>query len=217
MTLGKRTLALFLLPPLWLAASSATGKDKDDHEHAHEQEHRQHDAHVHGIAELNVALEGREVHVELDSPAANIVGFEHAPSSETDHAALDKAVATLKDGDRLFRFNDEAGCRLEDARVASALIEGEHEEHGDQHSGKHAHEEKGGDEHDQHEQEHEGEVHSDIEAAYHFECAEPGKLKQLAVKLFEAFPSTEELNVQYVIEDRQGGAELTASNPIVKF
>ena len=215
MTLGKRTLALFLLPPLWLAASSATGKDKDDHEHEHEQEHRQHDAHVHGIAELNLALEGREVHVELDSPAANIVGFEHAPSSETDHAALDKAVAALKDGDRLYRFNDEAGCRLEGARVASALIEGEHEGHGDQHSDKHAHEEKGVDEHDEYEQE--GEVHSDIEAAYHFECAEPGKLKQFAVKLFEAFPSTEELNVQYVIEDRQGGAELTASNPIVKF
>ena len=217
MNLGKRSLTLFLLPPLFFAASSVMGKDKDDHEHEHEQEHRQHDAHVHGIAELNLALEGREVHVELDSPAANIVGFEHAPSSETDHAALDKAVAALKDGERLFQFNDEAGCRLEDARVVSALMEEEHEGHGDQHSDEHAHAEKGGDDHDKHEQEHEGEVHSDIEAAYHFECADPGKLTRLTVELFEVFPGTESLKVQYVIETKQGATELTATNPIVKF
>ncbi len=154
------------------------------------------------------------MHVELDSPAANIVGFEHAPSSETDHAALDKAVATLKDGDRLFRFNADAGCRMEDARVASALLEKEHDEHEGEHSDDHGHEEKGEHGHEEHEGE---ETHSDIEAVYHFECDQPGKLTQLTVELFEAFPATEELNVQYVIESKQGARELTAKNHVVKF
>jgi hypothetical protein len=58
---------------------------------------------------------------------------------------------------------------------------------------------------------HEGETHSDIEAVYHFECDAPGKLTQLTVELFEAFPGMEELKVQYVIESKQGAAELTAS------
>jgi len=180
-------LTASLLAPLAFVTPWASADEK--HEHDHEPQHRQHGAHVHGIAALNLALEGQEVHIELDSPAANTVGFEHAPSSEADHSALDKAVATLKDGDRLFRFNAEAGCRMEKAGVTSALLSGEHE----------------------------GETHSDIEAAYHFECAQPGKLTQLNVELFEAFPGMEKLNVQYVVESKQGAAQLTPADHVVKF
>ncbi|MES9971042.1 MAG: DUF2796 domain-containing protein [Candidatus Thiodiazotropha sp.] len=168
----------------------------DKHEHEHE--HRQHEAHVHGIAALNLALEGEEVHLELDSPAANMVGFEHAPSSEADHGALDKAMAALKNGDQLFRFNKEAGCRMEKAMVTSALLKEEDHDH----DGKHA------DDHD---------THSDIEAVYHFECDQPARLTRLTVELFEAFPATEKLNVQYVIENKQGAIELTIKDHVVNF
>jgi hypothetical protein len=117
----KRTVLIFsLLSPLAMVVPRASAGDKHDYDH--EQEHRQQGAHVHGIVALNLALKGQEVRIELDSPAANIVGFEHAPSSESDHAALDKAVATLKDGDRLFRFNEDAGCRMETANVTSELL-----------------------------------------------------------------------------------------------
>jgi hypothetical protein len=199
-------LAARLLAPLLLVASGASADEK--HEHDQDDEHRQHGAHVHGITALSLALEGQKAQIELDSPAANIVGFEHAPSSESDHAALDKAVATLKDGDRLFRFDDDAGCRMETANVASELLDEEHEDHT-----KEGHE----DAQHEHEHEHEGETHSDIEAAYHFECDEPGKLAQLTIELFEAFPGMEKLEVQYVIESKQGAAELTATDHVVKF
>ncbi len=63
----------------------------------------------------------------------------------------------------------------------------------------------------------EGETHSEIEAGYHFECDEPGKLTQLTVELFDAFPGTEKLKVQYVIESKQGAAELTATDHVVQF
>jgi hypothetical protein len=203
---------VFLFAPLAFTTPGVSASEK--HEHHHWYEHRQHGAHVHGIAALNLALEGQEVHIELDSPAANIVGFEHAPSSEADHAALDKAVALLKDGDRLFRFNEGAGCRMESAKVTSELLEEEHEDH--EHEKREGHTgEKHEDAHDEHE--HAGETHSDIEAAYHFECAAPGKLTQLTVEIFEAFPVTERLNVQYVIESKQGAAELTASSHVIMF
>ena len=221
MRLKYIALATSLLTPLALFAPGAVAGDK--HEHEHEHEHRQHEAHVHGIAALNLALEGEEVHVELDSPAANIVGFEHAPSSEADHAAVNKAVATLKNADQLFRFNKEAGCRLEKAMVTSALLEEEHQDHDDKHSDDHDHEEKGEHDHEKHEheahehEEHEGETHSDIEAVYHFECDQPAKLTQLTVELFETFPATEKLNVQYVIETKQGATELTMKDHVVNF
>jgi len=229
MKLNRIALALSLLAPFALAAPGIAVAEK--HAHGHDHEKRQHGAHVHGIAALNLALEGDEVHVELDSPAANIVGFEHTPSSEADHAALDKAVAMLKDGDRLFRFNSEAGCRMQKAQVTSALLDDEHAEHAGEHADDHDHEKKDAHGHDEHQheehgqeehgheehEEHEGETHSDIDAAYHFECAQPGKLTQLTVELFEAFPGMQELNVQYVIESKQGAAELTPAAHVVEF
>jgi len=213
----KRTaLTASLLAAFALAAAGAAAGEKHDHDHAHDDEHRQHGAHVHGIAALNLALEGHEVHVELDSPAANIVGFEYAPSSEADHAALDRAVAVLKDGDRLFRFNSEAGCRLEKAEVISALLGEDHDRHGDDH-GHGEKDDHGHDEHKHGHEEHKDETHSDIDAMYHFECDRPGELTLLTVELFEAFPGMEELNVQYIVENRQGAAELTAADHVVRF
>jgi hypothetical protein len=209
MKLNRMVLTASLLVPLALGAPGASADEKNEHDH----EHRQHGAHVHGIATLNLALEGEEVHVELDSPAANIVGFEYAPSSDADHAALDQAAATLKDGDRLFRFNPEAGCRMEKASVASSLLDEEHGEPKGDHD-REKHEEHG---HNKDEHEQEGETHSDIEAAYHFECDQPAKLTRLTVELFEVFPRTEKLNVQYVIESKQGAAELRSAEHVVEF
>ena len=211
MKLNRVALTVSLLAPLALAASGVSAGDKHDHDHGHDHEKRQHGAHVHGIAALNLALEGDEVHVELDSPAANIVGFEHAPSSAADHAALDKAVAMLKDGDQLFRFDSAAGCRLEEAMITSALLEEDHDEHGHEEHGHEAH----GDEHGH--AANEGDTHSDINAVYHFECNKPGKLTQLKVELFDAFPGMEELEVQYIIESKQGAAELTPASHVLKF
>ena len=211
MYLTRTVSTVFASTVLSLAISAASAGEKHDHDHDHDHDKRQHDAHVHGIAALNLALEGKEVHIELDSPAANIVGFEHAPSSKADHAAIDKAVAILKDGNGLFQFNADAGCEMEDVKIASELIEDEHHDH-DKHSDDHDHEKKA-----EHDHEHEGEVHSDIEVAYHFECSAPGKLTQLTVELFESFSGMEKLKVQYVIEAKQGAAELTASKHVVKF
>jgi hypothetical protein len=220
MKLNHIALALSLLGSLaWVAPAALAGDKHDHHDHGHDHdgEHREHGAHVHGIAALNLVLDGDEVHVELDSPAANIVGFEYAPSSEADHAALDAAVARLNDGDRMLRFNAEAGCRMEKAKVGSALLAGKHQAHADDHGHdkhEHAHE------HDKHAHDHDdhkGDTHADIDVVYHFECAKPAELTQLSVELFDAFSGMEKLNVQYVIDSRQGAAELTPANHVIRF
>lgn len=213
MNLNRIGLLASLVAPLTLASLGTSAAEQHEQEH----EHRQHAAHVHGIATLNLVREGDEVHVELESPAANIIGFEHVPSSEADHAALDRAVAALKDGEGLFRFNAEARCRMEKATVESALLEEEHAEHAGEHKGDHGHEKHGHDEHGHAGLEHDDATHSDIGAVYHFECDRPDKLTELSVELFEAFPATEKLNVQYVIDSKQGAAELTPARHVAKF
>ena len=192
-----------LLSPLVFVTPRAIAGETYDHD----QEHRQYEAHAHGVAALNLVLEGDEVYMELDSPAANIVGFEHEPSSEVEHAALSKAVAVLS-GDQLFRFNKEADCQMEKAMVKTAWNEEEHDDHEEE--GEHDREDHGS-------QENEEEVHSDIEAEYHFECDQPDQLMRLTVELFEAFPATEKLNVQYIIRSKQGAKALTAKDHVVKF
>ena len=167
---------------------------------------RQHDNHRHGAGRLNIVMEDREVYVELESPAADVAGFEHAPSTEAERAYLDEAVATLQDGDRLFRFSPAADCRLHTAQVASSpkgpgpATRGHREHPG----GKTEHEAAQG-----------GlaqEPHADIRVDYHFVCARPGRLEQLSVELFTAFPAIQILDVQFILKGRQGAVELTAAN-----
>jgi Protein of unknown function (DUF2796) len=167
---------------------------------ADEAEHREHGPHVHGVAQLNVALDGNVLWIELNSPAMNIVGFEHAPQNAEQKAAVGDATATLKDGARVFGTSASAGCRLAEAKVTSDIEHPETEHH------------DAADEHAE-EDEHAGEAHSEFQASYRFDCTAPDALKQLDVHLFELFPGTEEIEAQVISGARQTAAELTAAAP----
>ena len=180
---------------------------------------RQHGAHVHGVGQLNVAVEGDEVALELISPGADIVGFEHAPASDEDRSAVAEAAAALGRGAALFVFPSAAACHLEEAEVESSLLKSQHDDHDHDDHEKHGHgeddghdhgdhEEHGHDDHDDHDHdEHEGhdhgeadddEPHAEFHAHYHFHCDNPARLSHIDVKLFERFPSMRELEVQAI-------------------
>ena len=80
-------------------------------------EFRQHVSHVHGIAQLNLALANNELLIEFESPAADIVGFEHEPRNDNEKAAYQKALGILRVGERMFKFPQAAGVRLEKSVV----------------------------------------------------------------------------------------------------
>jgi hypothetical protein len=183
-------------------------------------EHRQYGAHEHGVGELDIAQEGAALQIELDSPAVNIVGFEHTPKTEVDHETLEKALARLEDGAGLFRFPDAAGCRLVDADIATPLQDDEDGED-EHHAGDPARQEarEHAEEHHAHEHSHghEDETHADINATWRFSCAHPEALDRVGVQLFDAFPMTERLRVQFITGKHQGVAELTAGQPVLRF
>jgi hypothetical protein len=169
-------------------------------------EHREHGAHVHGIAQLNVAVDGSALLIELDSPAANILGFEHAPRTDAQRAAVDDARVRLADGAALFRPSVDAGCVLAEHEIDLTLgaedAEHEHEaEQAHEHAAEHAHAHEG-----------DAEVHSDIHAEYRFECEAPSALQALDLRLFEVFPATEQLRVQVITPAGQRAAELSAGS-----
>lgn len=104
---------------------------------------RQLDSHEHGVGELNIAVDGQTVAMELHAPGADIVGFEYEATSDADKAAIEAAVATLAKPLDLFVLPAAAECTV---TQASASLEGdaEHDDHDD-----HDHEE-GHDDHDDH-------------------------------------------------------------------
>ena len=55
-------------------------------------ETRQLGSHEHGAAILNVAIADESLSIEYRTPAANIVGFEHAPSTEAQVQAVHDAT-----------------------------------------------------------------------------------------------------------------------------
>jgi hypothetical protein len=191
--------------------------------------HRQHGAHVHGIAQMNLAVDGKSVYLELASPAMNIVGFEYMPSSDQDQHAVHEAAEKLEDGDSLFEFSKAAGCTMVIAEIKSPLLGHEDDakdSHGKEHDENHN---KDDDRHDAHGKEHDeqahdkehdhsvadehgGVEHSEFEARYQFNCNNPKKLKTLTVNLFTAFPGFEEIETQILSSSGQTATELTAKN-----
>ena len=55
-------------------------------------------AHVHGIATLNLAMEGDKLEIEFVSPAGNIVGFEHEAVTAAERRAIRDAIEQLMKG-----------------------------------------------------------------------------------------------------------------------
>ncbi len=183
----------FTLLPLHAAQAA-------NHEHSHAHAHEEHaslDAHEHGVASLNVALDGQTLEIQLQSPAMNLVGFEHEAKSEADKAKVAAARQHLEQPQALFALPIEAKCALQDSELDSPLFGGHaHEEH--EHADEHG--------------------HSDIDASYRFACANAEALQTLELgSFFGTFPGTEKLEVQLIGPSGQQGAELTPSNSRLSF
>jgi len=166
----------------------------DDHDH----EHGSLGAHEHGVAHLNVALDGNALELEFDSPAMNLVGFEHAATSTTDKAKVAAVRAQLETPLALFALNKAAGCSETDQDLQSPLFGDKpvHDEDGDAHD-------------------HE---HSDINVHYKLECTTPAQLTRLDLApLFKAFPATQKIQLQLVGPNGQKGVDLTPTHSAIDF
>lgn len=77
-----------------------------DHGHSHS-----HGAHVHGVAQLDVAIEGKTLLIALESPADNLLGFERAPKTEAEKAKLKTVTEQLQQAATLFVPDAAAQCK----------------------------------------------------------------------------------------------------------
>src|SRR5690606_36367808 len=145
-------------------------------------------------ATLNLAQDGQIQELNLESPAMNLIGFEHAPHNEEERARVAALRAQLEQPLELVALPAAADCTLATQELEGRLF-AEHE---------HEHEHDHG--------------HSDIRASYRLTCAHPERLEALDLTAFFArFPATHRLAAQLIGPAGQLGAELTPDNPRLLF
>ncbi len=152
-----------------------------------EDAHREADAHMHGVSELKIAIDDHNLAMDLSAPGMDIAGFEYAPESDEDHAAVEAAILQLGNPTSLFTMNEEAECH-----VTQIFAE---------HQGAH----------DDHESE---ETHSAYHAKYAFDCENIDALTSLEFPYFDQFENAQEIEIELVSDNGATQIEVTRDNPV---
>lgn len=169
-----------------------------------------HGPHEHGVARLNVALEGQRLSIELDSPLANLLSFEHAPRTDPQQNEVRAMAARLRRAETLFVPSGAASCRLASVALESGSLPGNLLDSAAPSPARpdnaRADDEKA-----------DAAEHGDLEGAFVFHCDRPEALAQIDVRLFGAFPALREIEVQFIAHGRQGAIALTPKSGVLRW
>lgn len=197
-----------------LAVAPLSAGESHGHDHGHGEEARQLGAHVHGEGTMQIAIDGDQVAMRFESPSADIVGFEHAPSTDAQRAAVDDAIAALSRPGALFVIPAAAGCSLVKAGAAMLGAEPE-DEHGDHDDHAHDHD-HARDEHADHD-DHGGDGHSEFHAEYEMSCEDPSAIDRIEFVYFERFPDAKQIEVTVIGPSGAQSFEATRQAPVVEL
>jgi hypothetical protein len=158
-----------------------------------------HGPHVHGTGELEVTVENNTLNIELHSPLDNLLGFEHAPRTDAEQAAVKAMTDKLDRPETLFRLPKAASCAAGPVRIESPLTgtpaapsKSAAPAHGD-------------------------DDHADLTASFGFTCADIARLDSIEVAIFDAFPGTRTVKAEIVGPRGQSAATLTPQRRVIRF
>ena len=175
-----------------LVRASQQNEERHEHvAHQHEEKH-EHTAHQHGRATLTVAWSNKDLAIDLQTPAYNILGFEYAPSTAEEKKRVVECIETLKT-EGLIEPLADAKCAIIAADVQTGFgAENKSTE--------------------------EKTNHSDFDVFYTVKCQNPDALKTIdASGLFAAFSNLTTLHVQWISDRGQSAQTLTPKHPILFF
>ena len=162
-----------------------------DHDHDHHSEHatekRQLDSHEHGVSILKIAVEGQNVQMELESPANDIIGFEHAPKNNKQKVAIENALSELQDAAGIFFPSSEANCKIDENSAEFEIEEGR------------------------------SETHSGFHVIWKMTCSDLKRFTNLETTFFELFPKAKEIEVEIISESGQNAIEWESDMKKIKL
>ncbi len=158
-------------------------------------------AHIHGLATLTLALESGVLEIQFESPAANLIGFEHKAKLTKEKQVVKQTETILKSPKLLFSFVG-THCKPKETTVdISGVMDSERDQH----------------EHHNHLKAHDDSGHSEITARYRFNCIDIKKLDSVSISLFDQFPRIEKINAMWVTEARQGADLLNPNRKTISL
>ena len=131
-------------------------------------------AHEHGVARLDVVIDGASLVISLESPLDNLLGFEHAPRNEKQRSAVKTMEVRLQTAD-IFKPSAEAACK-----PTAVNVEHPYKPMDSKPPAKDA----------------SAEAHSDVDVSWTYQCAWPSALQRIEVGLFTQFRWLKSLKVQ---------------------
>jgi hypothetical protein len=165
-------------------------------------------AHVHGRATLEVAIEGGSVQISLDSPLDSLLGFERAPRNEKERQSVREMSRKLRQSDHAFVVPPQSQCRLDSVQLESAVIEQSLLAAGSDSNAVKDRDKSSVNSPD---------VHSELSATWHFQCAAPESLQGVKVSLFQYFPSLKRIDAAVVGPKGQSRTRLSPKSNQLKW
>jgi len=136
-------------------------------------------AHSHGIARLDVAVDGATIVLRLASPLESLLGFERAPRNDAERGQVRAMAQALRSGNP-FVPTAAARCRLDKVDLASPVLAPELLGGG----GGGAVPGKPADD------------HADLEGTFVYRCEDPRALQGVDVMLFDYFKRLQRVDAQ---------------------
>jgi uncharacterized protein DUF2796 len=154
-------------------------------------------AHVHGVASLQIAVDGPTLTLSFRTPMENVVGFEHAPRTEQQKKALRDAEESLKSPASHFAPAAAARCEAISSRLESSFAAT-----------------RGTGSKDIREKSEAGEAHAELTAQYVFRCQHPDRLQSVEVNLFDRFRNVRRVDVEFAGPRGQKAYRLTSKQRV---
>jgi len=142
--------------------------------------------HEHGVVKLDVAVEPGRVTLLMESPLANLVGFERAPRTDAERQRVDAALSILNAAATLFKIDPAAGCTPGTVEMNAAAL-------GDEYKPGATPPDAG---------------HADLDASFSFKCKKVVP-SFVDIGLFAAFPGVQRIDVQLITGNAQSKRTLT--------
>ena len=160
--------------------------------------------HVHGTGELHVVIAANRLAIELHSPLENLLGFEHAPRTDKQRAAVKAMFDKLQEISRLFKLPIEAGCISMTPSIDSPIVaQAQAKATGKVGASKSPRES--------------ADEHSDVTAEYEFTCTNTDWIDSIEVNLFDVFLGTKQLKAEVAGPHGQTAKSLSPEHRLLRF
>jgi hypothetical protein len=161
-------------------------------------------AHTHGLAHMNILYEAGLLLVELETPAANMLGFEHMPQNTKEWQQLHKLEQRLNRPENIIVLTPY--CDLQNVDIKLPFTEEKEAKNDKNNEHSHQHHET----HQQPTQKNNKayDKHQNIHLNYTWQCTELMP-PVLYTPVFNSFSGFEKIKVQWVSNGKQGARELT--------